>query len=420
MTAARAGRGKAGVVVAHPGRQHVQAVVLAAQEAGVLQHFATSVFLDPQGAPLWLAERLAQRRVPGRRLFAAAVDRSLRDIDATKVKTFPLRHVGARIVRIVRPATGLERSADVGADRRIARWLSAVRPAPAVVVGFEGVALETFRAAREIGAITVLDVPIAHEEAVRVAWGNDPPPRSRDVTRHVREERELADHLLVPSDFVRRCLVANGVAPERLLDVPYGVDAARFSPRPIEGDRLRVLFVGGVVRRKGIEHLIRAWDLLDLPNAELTIVGAADAFGSSAIRSARQPVDWRGKVPRQEILEVFGSADVFVFPSLAEGSANVVFEAMACGLPVVTTPESGSVITHGHDGLIVPAGDPAALAAAITTLCESAELRGRLGRAARATILRSYTSNHYRSRLAAVFAALLAGSDPRAALEELA
>ena len=100
---------------------------------------------------------------------------------------------------------------------------------------------------------------------------------------------------------------------------------------------------------------------------------------------------------------MFAAADLFVYPSLHEGSALAIYEALASGLPTVTTHSSGSVLRHGVEGLLVPAGDAAALAAALAGLAEDPARRAAMAAAARERAL-EHTWMHYRARLAAILA----------------
>ncbi len=109
-------------------------------------------------------------------------------------------------------------------------------------------------------------------------------------------------------------------------------------------------------------------------------------------------MNFLGRVPRSEMCRQYASADVFVLPSLAEGSAESIYEAMACGLPIVTTVSAGSVVRHGVEGLIVPERDPNALATAIQQIVEDRDLRERMSIAARERA-RDYTWGGYGTRL---------------------
>ena len=244
------------------------------------------------------------------------------------------------------------------------------RRPPALVHAFEGAALSTFAAARAAGSVTVLDCASAHERfvAVRRAAGD----RRRHATERIRAERRLADRLLAPSEQVVQCLLEDGVPAERIVRLPYGAD-----PQPSTGhDRsstpFRVLFAGTIETRKGVEELLVAWRRAALPEAELVLVGPPGQGATELLRELPSGARWQGGVPHSEMLEWYRGCDVFVFPSRAEGSARVTYEAMAAGLPSVVSAESGSVVRDGRDGFVIPAGDPALLAARLRELHDSA------------------------------------------------
>lgn len=397
----------AGVVVAHPGRQHAYEVALAAQERGLLQALATGFYLrgDSIAAALVAA-------VPRSRLLASAGDRFHPALDASRIVTFQRGQVLARVLRSLPPGERLRLWTERRSDEAIGRWLSALDPRPRVVHGFEGGALATLRAARAIGAATILDVPSAHEWFCAVMEADG--VRLGRLTDQVRAERELADVILVPSDYVADCLTEHGVSERRIVRVPFGVDVDQFAPPPQRDDGVfRALFVGSASVRKGLRYLLDAWADLDLPGSELVIAGASDYARGQPLRGNFR---WLGQVPRTEIARWFACSDLFVFPSLSEGSALVTYEAMAAGLPVITTPDAGSVMRHGLDGYLVPPRDVAALRERIRELYDDPELRRELGRSGRELVASSYTWAHYRAQVAAAHAALLAGDEVAAAV----
>lgn len=186
--------------------------------------------------------------------------------------------------------------------------------------------------------------------------------------------------------------------------MPYGVDVAQFTP-PTEpcGGRtcFTALFAGAVSVGKGIPYLLRAWRELALPNARLRIVGGINDRNMRLLRDrADSGVEWIGNVPRSEMLRQYHEADVFIFPSLSESFGRVVSEAMACALPVITTPAAGSVVRDGVDGFIVPLRDVAALRHRIRLLYDDRELRARMGQGAREHVTQHYTWDQYERRLA--------------------
>lgn len=206
----------------------------------------------------------------------------------------------------------------------------------------------------------------------------------RSLRRAVTEQQE-ADRILIPSDFVRRSFLAEGFPEERLLQVPFGVDTAHYRPGPEfpAEHPFRVLFVGQVGIRKGVPYLLEAWRQLRWRGAELWLVGPVEAGSRPLLARWRDLPGVRMMGYARHPLSLYQQADVFVFPTIEEGSALVTYEALACGLPVVTTPNAGSVVRDGSEGFIVPIRDVDALATRLERLRADEQLRRELGQAAR-------------------------------------
>jgi alpha-maltose-1-phosphate synthase len=210
---------------------------------------------------------------------------------------------------------------------------------------------------------------------------------------------------------VAACLEGAGVPADRILRLPYGVDPDLFRPAPAaRPDRpFRALFVGQIGNRKGVRYLLEAWRRLALPDAELLLIGTPGRAGRQLLAEYRDGCRWLGGLPASELSRWYQSSDVFVFPSLAEGSARVTYEAMASGLPLVVTPNSGSVVRDGIDGFVVPARDVDSLCERLRQLHADADARREMGARGRDLIERRYTWRHYHRRLAAAYRALLGG-----------
>ena len=214
-----------------------------------------------------------------------------------------------------------------------------------------------------------------------------------------------ADHYICPSESVRADLVQKwGVSIERTMMVPYGMNQKwlELEAKPRRG---RLLFVGTAELRKGIHYLAMAAEKLISRglNYEFRVAGNV----TDQVR--RQPVcrhlNFLGRVARDRIHQEFQQADVFVLPSLAEGSAEVTYEAIAAGVPVVMTRAAGSVARDAIEGRIVPERDPDALADAIEQIVEDRALRDRMALAARERA-RDYTWEQYGERLVAALQGL--------------
>ncbi|WP_376705423.1 glycosyltransferase family 4 protein [Mesorhizobium sp. ISC25] len=219
-----------------------------------------------------------------------------------------------------------------------------------------------------------------------------------------------ADILVCPSEFVRADLVDNfGVEPARTRIVPYAVAPSWFdiAPRPQRG---RVLFAGTADLRKGIHIFGQASQMLMKAGDHYEFRVAGEVSPRIRARPEVGALTFLGRVPRDKVHIEFQRADVLVLPSLVEGSAGVTYEALAAGVPTVTTRAAGSVVRHGTDGLIVEEGSPLALAEAIAKIVSDRALRDRMSLSAR-DHARTFSWERYRQRLVtAVLGERAAGS----------
>ena len=186
--------------------------------------------------------------------------------------------------------------------------------------------------------------------------------------------------------------------------VPYGITESFAGDRDAStrNGPLRVLFVGAVGLRKGVQYLMQAAKLLRGQNVRFRIVGPL-RMADRAAGELRRWAEVVGPVPRSAIARQYEWADVFVFPSLCEGSANVCYEALASGLPVITTPNAGSVVRDGVEGYIVPIRCPELLAERIMMLVSNRDLLGELSQNA-VHRAHEYSWEHYSQRLLSVVA----------------
>lgn len=399
------------IAVAHPGKQHSYQVALAFQQAGLLRRFITGIYFKPEEFPYnmvrWLPRRFRERAL--RELSK----RRLAELDDRLITTIPFFEVASRTVGrapLLMRLSGGQSSylfANWAGDWYVSQWLRCCSPRPAALYCFLGSALRSFRQAKHLGVLTVLDVPITlnapsiiADEKRRLGM----PGGSSGLATRLRAEVRTADYIIAPSQAVAESVIAQGVRSERVCIVPFGVDVERFhpaSPRTLPGEkRFRVIFVGKMDLRKGMHHLLEAWRQLALPRSELMMVGPpvdADFVGAMRTRYAGLFIE-RGNVPHAELASLFAGADVFAFPSLAEGSALVTYEALASGLPCVVTHEAGSVVRDGIEGFVVPVGDVQALKDRLLCLYQNCALRHQMAAAARQRA-EEFTWQHYHARL---------------------
>jgi len=216
-----------------------------------------------------------------------------------------------------------------------------------------------------------------------------------------KAEALAADWVLAPSGYVRDSLIEEGVGPSRIVILPYGVDITRFRPSSRRDDGVfRILFVGGIGQRKGIKYLLEAFTRLRLPNAELVLVGGI-VGGGKGLKPYAGSFRHIANVPHHEVHTWYQNADIFVYPSLHEGSALAIYEALASGLPVITTRNAGSVVRDGDEGFIVPIRDVEILTEKILSLYRDRELRIAMSLKARKRA-ECFTWKHYRQSLGAL------------------
>ncbi len=259
-----------------------------------------------------------------------------------------------------------------------------------VVVGWHAHSYRAKQQGKRLGATTVLQSGSTHpltqqrllmEEYRR--WGLD---YRYPMPRHGLDEIAEADYVIVPAEFARDSFIEHGSPADRVLCVPFGVDVERFKPRPTVRPTgvFRVIFVGQVSIRKGILDVLDTWEKLRWPEAELLIIGRSDPATQKLLKNRALPPNTRWLIHSNELWKWYHESDVFIFPSIEEGSALVTYEALACGLPIITTPNAGSVARDGVEGFIVPIRDGHALCARLQRLRDDVALREQLGRSARA------------------------------------
>jgi glycosyltransferase involved in cell wall biosynthesis len=289
--------------------------------------------------------------------------------------------------------------------RLIYRRGAAVAQAGALTLRDEGMvlaswdcALPAFEVAQKRDIIRVLNYPFAHhsfsgrylvEEAEReprfaATINADDWPSTRKMAQRDREI-ELADYIIVGSTFAKDSFVAEGVPEHKLCIIPYGADTKLFTPPPKRRStkHFNVLFAGQLTQRKGISYLLQAYERIQGPDTTLTMVGQLQDDGA-ALKPWRHLFRHVPHVPRPKLAELFQQADVFVFPTLVEGMGIVVLEAMASGLPVITTPNGpGDIVRDAIDGFLVQPRDVDVIADRLERLHVDRELRTELGHNAR-------------------------------------
>jgi glycosyltransferase involved in cell wall biosynthesis len=306
-----------------------------------------------------------------------------------------------------------------------ADWaISTQLPRCTVFHGLMGVCLSGLRKAKRRGAVTLVDNPTLHP----VAWQRevlaecaDSGLRPRNSERMIpqflldrhEQEYEICDKIILYSSAARKTFDEYPYSHKTVVVQP-GIDHDFFAPsaHPRQDSVFRVCYVGRIEAPKGIVYLIQAWKRLGLANAELVLVGRVfpEVFDSPEVKGSATSIRCTGILSREDVAKCYQESDLFVLPSVSEGLALALLEAMSSGLPAIACKETGAedCIVSGKNGLLVDGKNVEALVDAIRWFYEHPAERVALGFAARSRIEETFTLAHYAERITAVYEQLLA------------
>lgn len=394
-------------LVAQMGARMHYAVPRMLQRAGMLEHFYSDI-CAMKGWPRLLANVPDVLRPNGLRRLLGRLPEGIPAHRMTTFSGFGWRYT-RRCAAARSPAEATQ--VHLWAGKRFCELVAGQSWGKASgVYTFNGAGLEVLQTARRLGVRTVVEQTIAprevqmellrQEEEAFPGWVSSSlvDPHAEQFAARQRREWELADRIVCGSEFVLGGIASCGGPTDRCHVVPYGFDGGTPGPRP-ERDpdrRLRVLTVGGVGLRKGSPYVLAAAKRLR-GQAEFRMVGAVGVT-AAAESELRRIVQLQGPVPRAEVESYYRWADLFLLPSLCEGSATVVYEALAAGIPVICTPHTGSVVRDGLDGFVVPIRDSEAIADRIELLATNRCLWEQMSEAARQRAMQ-FTLQHYARRL---------------------
>lgn len=299
-------------------------------------------------------------------------------------------------------------------------------PPNPIFFSYDTGALEAFEWCRANGIRCVLgqmdpnrvEVELVHaEEKAWPGWALNSITVPEEYFVRREQEWALADRIVVNSEFSRQALLQQGVPPEKLVVIPLCFETAGQStglqtadqPTGLFGQKsvvrspwsvvrgqcsgpLRVLFLGQVILRKGIQYLMEAARRLEKEPIQFDVVGPI-GISREAMAKAPANLQFHGRANRNQTAEWYRQADLFVLPTISDGFAITQIEAMVHGLPVVTTPNCGQVVDDGVDGLVVPPRDATSLARAFQRYLDGPELLSSHSAAAQAKAKR-FSLNH--------------------------
>lgn len=389
-----------------PGPMGIFEQSLSLQERGWLQTMAIDYYCNLAGPPFkWMSEGRIKKYLR---------KRYHQPLDSSRIQTRLLPSV------ITKLATNRARN---GEDRdkwvfwhnaQFDRWIAAHLPKFGnLVFGYEGATMFAFRRGKQLGLPCVLYQPnIAVEKAVtlleeearlfpslaKTLRGNWYPD---DEIEKRQEERNLADAIMCASTFTKQSLVEVGVDPRKIHVEPYGVDQTMFAPSKEKFSRFSVIWASSYTHTKGMGYLLEALAREPVPGLELVLAGYPHGIDAVALYEDRIRVRRLGHITRQELGGVMGRCHAHVFPTLMEGFGRNIIEAMASGLPVITTPHCAGpdLIEDGVTGFIVPIRDVEAICEKLAWVYDHPQEAIEMGERARERVS-NLTQADYRRRFA--------------------
>ncbi len=357
------------VVVSHSGKQYVHQLLYALQRKGYLQLFITSIWYKPN-----LLVYKVLRGIPkiGNVLFDKFLKKKTFPSQQEElIEQYPWKEFSRQILVQLATKYRTEKyvfEVEKAHDHYVAKRLKALKPD--IFIGYEKSSLESFKEIKRQGGITILDLAQVHykyliklRETQETFQDLFEEKKLFDEVNQVKaSEYQYADYILTLSEFAKSTLLKFGVDEQKIKVVSLGYNPTVFKPKTQykipNTSKLKLVYSGTFTKRKGVHLLLQAVKELDLPGLELTIIGPV-LDGEELFTEYKGLFTHYDFLHHEEMVNHFHESDVYVFPSLLDSWAMTVIEAMACGLPVIVTENTGAkdAVVDGVSGFVLPIAD---------------------------------------------------------------
>ncbi len=240
-----------------------------------------------------------------------------------------------------------------------------------IFIGWSATSYDAIQQAKEDGRMTILERGSSHIEYQRKILVeeyekfNKVEKTTDERVQQELKEYEIADYIMVPSNFVRNTFLEKGFDKNKIITNPYG-SSSYFTPKKKKDNKFRILYLGTISIRKGLIYLFQALQALNIPESEFEVyfIGKLNEEMRSTFDKYKQ-ANWifHGFINHYELSQYISNCDVFVHPSIEEGLSMVIPQTLACGIPVIATTNTGGamVIEDGQNGFIIPIRNPDAI-----------------------------------------------------------
>jgi glycosyltransferase involved in cell wall biosynthesis len=282
-------------------------------------------------------------------------------------------------------------------------------------IGWSSFSEKTILKAKSFGAKTVLERGSTHiifqNDILKLEYKknnitNGLLPHPKIIEKELREY-ESSDFIMVPSSFAKDTFIKRKIKAKKVLQLPYGVDLLEFYPEKKFDNKFRVIFCGSISIRKGSHYLIQAFQSLNLKNAELWLVGEVQFCLKQILKNILSSSDIKFFKPvrQKELRWFYNQSNVFVLPSLEEGMATVLLQAMSCSLPIICSKNSGGgdLISSGEGGFVLKTISIEEIKKSILYIYENPKEGKIMGEKNLKKIKKNYTWNNYGNNIISIY-----------------
>jgi len=396
------------ITLAHSGKQHSYLTALSLLELNLLDRYYTSSYVGSK----FLQNLIIKT---GNSYFSK---RFITGLNGNKVCSNWRFEVKEVLYRKLYGKTEKSQNAVYHRDEIFDEYMSKqiVKRKSEMFWGFQGSCLETLKAAKKSGKTSIVELATAHVTAAKNILGEEQRlfPEWADsidnlvfpieYEKRLREEPHVADYVLAASEFTKQSLIDDGISEDKIKILPlcFCADQIKSGPelKSLKNRKLKVLYCGTVTQRKGIKYLLDAFANIIKDSAELHIIGNIQGNGE-AFKKYSDFYNYSSGIPQSELFQKYQDYDILVLPTIFEGFGLVIPEAMAAGLPVITTSHSfgAEIIEHRKNGSIVPIRDVESLANEIMFYAQLSDEEFNLIRHRAIATAKNYDRDNFRNRI---------------------
>lgn len=395
------------IVISHSGKQHSYHVAKSLQELGFLNKFYTSSYIKNSSLQKYFLKKNNQ----------FWTRRFLEGLSGVKVEANWRFEVPEHLGKIFKNDSKKIEELVYNRDEKFDTYISTIfsKTKPKYFWGFQGSCLKSLLAVKQNGGVAICELATAHityakhilneEKLLHPEWADS--ISNVDFPSHYEkrliEEPNEADIVIAASTFTKLSLTESGIPENKIQILPLGADVEHIKYLDKKRDKskpLKLLYAGTVTQRKGIYYLLEAIKHFNKSEVELHIIG--NIFGSgNEFCKYKDFYTYHGSVSQQQLFNMYHEFDVLVLPTIFEGFALVIVEAMAAGLPVITTAHSigPELINDDLNGYIVPIRNIEAIKLSIEKIVnKTADEFEEMSKKARFSAL-NYSWSEYSNRL---------------------